>query len=78
MQKDLPHYGDILKKAERIIESCVSTEQIGSAWRFADLFEEHCKRIGVNDKSRMIMRSTLNNLLEDKWETVRLEKLNRA
>ena len=72
------HHGDIMKRVESIILSCKTTDQVASAWRYADLFEEHCKRVGVNDETRIIMRSNVNNLLEDQWETVRLQKLNRV
>ena len=76
MKKAFPHYGDILKKTERIIDSCETLDQIGSAWRFADLFENHCKKIGVNDQTLMVMRANINNQLEDKWENLIIEKLN--
>lgn len=72
------HYGDVLKRVERVILSCKTSDQVAAAWKYADLFEEHCKRIGVNDETRIVMRSTVNNLLEDQWETVRLQKLNQT
>jgi hypothetical protein len=72
------HYGDILKKVEMVIESCQTVEQIAAAWKFADLFEEHCKRINVNSQTRMVMRSTVNNLLEDRWEVLRLKKISEV
>lgn len=78
MKVDLPHYGDILKKVERVIESCRTTDQVAAAWKFADLFEEHCKRLNVNAQTRIVMRSTVNNLLEDKWEELRIEKLSKS
>jgi hypothetical protein len=76
MSESFPHYGDILKKVERVIDSCETLDQMSSAWKFADLFENHCRRINVNDQSRIVMRSTINNLLEDRWESIRLKKLN--
>lgn len=72
------HYGDILKKVERVIESCQTIEQISAAWKFADLFEEYCKRIDVNSQTRIVMRSSVNNLLEDRWETLRLKKISEV
>jgi hypothetical protein len=77
MREWLQHYGDTLKKVERVIESCETLEQIGSAWKFADLFENHCKRLNVNEQTRMVMRANVNNLLEDRWESLRLKKLNQ-
>ena len=71
----MPHYGDILKKVEAVIHSCKNVDQMGAAWRFADLFENYCRKIKVNDQTRIIMRANINNLLEDRWETLRLEKL---
>ena len=76
MEESFPHYGDVLKKVERVIDSCQTLVQLTAAWKFADLFETHCWRIGVNEQTRIIMRANVNNLLEDKWETLRLEKLN--
>lgn len=70
------HYGDILKKVERTIDSCQTLDQVGSAWRFADLFENHCKRNKVNDQTRIIMRANINNRLEDRWEIILLKNLN--
>lgn len=75
MKGQLQHYGDILKKVERVIQSCVTVDQIAAAWRYADLFEEHCKRVGVNEQTRMIMRANVNHLLEDRWEILRIEKI---
>jgi hypothetical protein len=76
MQDKFQHYGDILKKVERVIQSCRDVDQIAAAWRYADLFEEHCKRIDLDPQTRMIMRANVNNLLEDRWETLRIEKIN--
>ena len=53
MKKAFSHYGDILKKTERIIDSCETLDQIGSAWRFADLFENHCKKISLRNQGKV-------------------------
>jgi hypothetical protein len=77
MREWLQHYCDTLKKVERVIKSCETLEQIGSAWKFADLFENYCKRINLNDQTRMVMRANINILLEDRLESLRLKKLNQ-
>lgn len=77
MDKISMHYFDILRKVERVIDSCQTTDQLASAWRYADFYEEYCKRIGVKEQTRMVVRSNINNRLEDRWEEVRLKQLNQ-
>ena len=67
MQKEIPHYGDILRKVERAVSSCTTIQQLNSARRLANLFSEHCMRIGVKQESVWVLDASITNKIEDKW-----------
>lgn len=76
MQQEIPHYGDIFKRVEKMIRSCTTIDQLNSARRYADLFATHCERASVAEQSRFVMMATVNNRLEDQLEDLKLEQLN--
>jgi hypothetical protein len=67
MQRETPHYGDILRKVERSILSCTTLDQLNSARRLADLFAKHCNRIGIKQESVWVLTASITNKIEDKW-----------
>lgn len=74
MKDSLPHYGDILKKLERVIDSCITVDQLGCAWKLAEFFDNHCQRSGVSFETRNTLTSTVNNRLNDRWEELMIKK----
>jgi hypothetical protein len=74
MKTKIPHYGDVLKKIERTIDSCKTVDQLGAAWQLAGLFENQCERAGVSSETRMLLISTVNNRLNDRWEEIMNER----
>jgi len=75
MKQQIPHYGDILMKVQKSIESCTTLDQLTTARRYADLFEDYCLRENVPQASRFVIIANVRNLLEDKLETIKLEEL---
>ena len=78
MQREIPHYGDILQKVEKTILSCTTLDQLNSARRFVDFFYNHCNRIGVNQESVWVLTASIANKLEDKWADLTYENINTA
>jgi hypothetical protein len=78
MQRETPHYGDILRKVKQTVLSCQTLDQLRSARRFAQFFYFHCRRTGLNEMTVGLLTTTVENIIEDKWVDLTQGNLNTA
>ena len=71
-----PHYGDVVRWIERVIDSCETPKQVKSAERLIRLFESQYYGDLTFDEMNHISRSLLGRSTE-KWGDLLEKKLTR-
>ena len=71
-----PHYGDVARWIERVIDSCETPKQVKSAERLIRLFESQYYGDLTFDEMHNISRSLLGRSIE-KWGNLLEKKLGK-